>query len=98
MKATLILLLSLLLTMAITMPAVLTLMEIGNDTTSFFDFNEEENNKEDSKEVNQKVFFAQTVATLFASSAIYKAYAKVFYVECEYTNNLEVFLPPPKNA
>lgn len=97
MKVLVLAILSLLLVTAILAPAVLTLVENGENTSLVIDFNEEEK-KEEKKEANEKDFFLNSdfkpsivIPTELTSMAN-------FYLESEYSTALVIFLPPPKKG
>jgi len=96
MRSSLILFFSILVTLAIVAPSVATLLDLDKDTAILIDFNEEENKKEEKKELDEKDTFFH--AEFFSASTLemtpfnlVSTYAKGYN-----TNTLEIFLPPPK--
>lgn len=97
MKAPILVILSLLLVTAILAPAVLRLVENGENTAIAIDFNEEEK-KEEKKEVSEKDFFLNSdLKPPIVVPAEITSIAN-FYLESEYSTALVIFLPPPKLA
>ena len=84
--------------MAILAPAVITLMELEPNSSLVMDFNEEENQKEEKKEINEKDIFFHTwlvyVNPFYDPSSHYTS----TYLDPFYSNTVEVFLPPPEQV
>ena len=96
MKSSIIILLSLLLTTAIVAPSLITLIKLDTDKTLFIDFNDEENKKEEKKEISEKDVFLHTwVNYTYALESISLNFISTYTETC-YTNFLEIFLRPPK--
>lgn len=97
MKSSIIILLSLLLTTAIVAPSVITLIKLDKDTALFIDFNEEENKKEEKKEISEKDVFFYTWSNYTHSIESTPSNFISTYIEGCYTNSLEIFLRPPRH-
>ena len=97
MKSSVIILLSLLLTTAIIAPSIITLMKFDNDTALYIDFNEEENKKEEKKEINEKDVFFNTWSNHTHTTTSTSSNFISTYIEGCYTNSLEIFLRPPRH-
>ncbi|GAB5474636.1 MAG: hypothetical protein Mars2KO_27350 [Maribacter sp.] len=95
MKTPMLIILSFLLVTAILAPTVLILVENGENTSVAIDFNEEEK-KEEKKEVGENDFFlgSNTNAPIVVHVEI--ASMANFYLESDYSTALAIFLPPPK--
>ena len=95
MKSTIIIL-SLLLTSALLVPSIITLITSDNDTALFIDFNDEENNPEEKKEASEKdVFFHQWENTTLSIEHTSSSFIST-YIEEYYSNSLEILLHPHK--
>jgi len=74
---------------------------LENDQNSIaIELNEDENNKEEKKEINENDSFLQYHHKLVVSSkdtSLNLALAYLTYLEVQYSNTIEVFLPPPKH-
>ncbi len=96
MKSTVLLLLSFLLTTAILVPSIITLIE-GNDAALVMDFNEEEK-KEEKKEISEKDFLFSLEFMLLSSKRSKKSIVSNFYLEGDYNYSTDIFLPPPEHS
>ena len=96
MRSSIIVLLSFLLTVAIIAPSVITLMEIDSKKIMLIDFNEEENKKEEKKEIGEKDFLFYTSMDGLSLSEAKSSVLAEIYSKSSYKNLLEVFLPPPE--
>ena len=94
MKSSVLILLSLLLTTAILAPSVITLTNIDEKAITL-DFNEEEK-KEEKKEVQEKDFFLDRNLHSLANRQNKKVAIDHLYLESNYSATLAIFLPPPK--
>lgn len=95
MKSFLVLTFSFIVTIAILAPSFVVLLEFNSDSTLVIDFNEEEQ-KEEKKELNEKDIFFYTsffsvTALTSTSNNILNTHNTSYKI-----NALEIFLPPPK--
>ena len=90
MKSSVLILLSMLLTMAILAPSVITLTNIDEKAITL-DFNEEE-----KKEAKEKDLFLDHSIHYLAQQQNEKIAIGHLYVESNYGALLAIFLPPPK--
>lgn len=97
MKSYFLVILSLLLATAILAPAVITLIDIDEKRALVIDFNEEENKKEESKEVSEKDFFYSLKFMPFSEKNVVKSKVSRFYFEGDYHHSMDIFLPPPEH-
>jgi hypothetical protein len=95
MKSSVFIILSLLLTTAILAPSIVALMEYGEKTAIVIDFNEEEK-KEEKKEVNEKDFFLDSDINALALLQREDNNISNFYIEIEYSTSIDIFLLPPE--
>lgn len=95
MKSSVLIILAFLLATAILAPSVITLTNIDEKAISF-DFNEEEK-KEEKKEVNEKDFFLDFHLNSLAHLKADKTSTTSFYIESDYSASLAIFLLPPKH-
>ncbi len=84
-----------LLVVAIVAPSIITLANSTENKGVVIDFNDEEN-KEDKKEVTEKDFFIDASFRIKAQLQPKNVSFSHFYVESEYPSSLSIFLPPPK--
>ncbi len=96
MKATVLLLLSFLLTTALLAPSIIILIG-DNDTAWVMDFNEEEK-KEEKKEISEKDFLFSLDFMLLSSRLAKKSMVSNFYLEGDYSYATDIFLPPPERS
>lgn len=96
MKSTVFILLSLLLTTAILAPSIAAILEHGDKTAIVIDFNEEEK-KEEKKEVNEKDFFLDSDFDALALLQRDNNNISNFYIESEYSSSIDIFLLPPEH-
>lgn len=97
MKSFITVFLSTLLTVAILAPTVITLIKLENNSSLVMDFNEEENNKEEKKELNENdAFFHTWVSDMLPIENPLSHFTST-YIKSGYSNTIEVFLPPPEN-
>ncbi|MGB3150853.1 MAG: hypothetical protein WBB27_09335 [Maribacter sp.] len=96
MKSALTILLSFLLTGAILVPTLVTLIELENDSSFVMDFNEEENKKEEKKELNKNGVFSYTWVTNILLYEKPLQYYTSAHIASYFCNTLEIFLPPPE--
>ncbi len=95
MKSFLVLTFSFIVTIAILAPSFVVLLEFNSDSTLVIDFNEEEQ-KEEKKELNEKDIFFYTsffsvTALTSTSNNILNTHNTSYKI-----NALEIFLPPPR--
>lgn len=95
MKSSVFLIVSLLLVAAITAPSIIILANSMENKGVVLDFNEEEK-KEDKKEVNEKEFFLDSNLKILAQQGRENTSISSFYVEIDYSSSLSIILPPPK--
>lgn len=95
MKSSGLIILATLLATAILAPSVITLTNLGEKTAISIDFNEEEK-KEENKEVKEKDFFLNSNFIFLSELQSEKVSISRFYIESEYVSDLAIFLPPPK--
>lgn len=93
MKSSVLVILTMLLTMAILAPSVIMFVNIDEKAITF-DFNEEE-----KKEVNDKEFFLDSSFQTLRQQQIKENNSLInFYLERTYQTSLFVFLPPPRTT
>lgn len=95
MKSSGLIILATLLATAILAPSVITLTNLSEKTAISIDFNEEEK-KEENKEVKEKDFFLNSNFIFLSELQSEKVSISRFYIESEYVSDLAIFLPPPK--
>ena len=95
MKSVILLLLSFFLVAAVLAPSIITLINSGERTAIAIDFNEDEK-KEEKKEVNEKDFFMNFNFKLSLQSQQERTAITNFYIESEYATSISIFLQPPK--
>ncbi len=96
MKTSILIILSMLLVMAILAPSVITLANNGEKTAISIDFNEEEK-KEEKKEVSEKDFFLDADFKSFSLLQHESSSISSFCIETEYSTSIAIFLPPPEH-
>lgn len=84
-----------LLVAAIVAPSIISLANSLENKSVVLDFNEEEK-KEEKKEVDEKDFFLDSNLKLLTRLQRKNSSISGFYVEIEYSTSIPIFLPPPK--
>jgi len=97
MKSSVLIILSLLLTLAILAPSVITLTGMSEKTAIAIDFNEEEK-KEEKKEVKEKDFFLDHTLSNLADVQKKKVSISHICIESDYSTSLAIFLRPPQHT
>lgn len=97
MKSSVLIILSLLLATAILAPSVITLTNLVDKTAITFDFNEEEK-KEEKKEVDEKDFFLYLNLNSLVGLQDENVLISSFYFQSDYPTSLGIFLPPPEHS
>jgi hypothetical protein len=62
------------------------------------DFNEEENKKEEKKEINEQDLFSHLQFIEIAAVFLGKSAVPTFYIEGVYSYSSDIFLPPPERS
>jgi len=96
MKSILLLILSFILAFAILAPSIITLVGASSDKILVMDFTEEENKKEEKKEISDKDFFFHS--NFVSPTLNYKETLTVSNAcfEGDYSHSMDIFLPPPE--
>ncbi len=97
MKSSFLIILSFLLVAAILAPSIITLTDSNQETAAIMDFNEEENNKEEKKELGEQDFLYASNVQLSTLKSAEASLMVLFYTEGNYSSTMDVFLPPPES-
>ena len=89
-------LLSLLLSVSILLPAVIAVVEHSVDITLNCDFGDEENKKEEKKEIDEKDIYFHSSSLQFNEKESPKNSALNDCNDGNYSHHLEIQLPPPE--
>ncbi len=98
MKSSFFLILSFLLATAILAPSVVTLFGLDAYSGLVMEFGEEENKKEEKKEVGEKDFLFDLSPDPLASKLVDESTISNFYIEGNYAHSADIFLPPPEHT
>ena len=97
MKSSFLIILSFLLVTAILAPSIITFIDTNQETAAIIDFNEEENNKEEKKELTEQDFLYALDFQTYTLKNAEESLMILFYAEGKYSSTMDVFLPPPKS-
>jgi len=96
MRSSLILFFSILVTLAIVTPSVVSLFKLGNDTAVLIDFNEEEHKQEEKKEIDEHLICLSDPFSLSASHTEEPSNFTKIFSKGYSANSIAIFLPPPE--
>ena len=96
MKSIFLLILSFIMAFAILAPSIITLVGANSDKILVMDFTEEENKKEEKKEISEKDFFFYRDFISPSSNYQEKFTVSNFCFEGDYSHSIDIFLPPPE--
>ena len=96
MKSIFLYILSFLLAFAILAPSIITLVGANYDKILVMDFTEEENKKEEKKEISEKDFFFYRDFISPLSNYKEKSTVSNIYFEGDYSHSIDILLPPPE--
>lgn len=96
MKSIFLYILSFILAFAILAPSIITLVGASGDKILVMDFTEEENKKEEKKEISEKDFFFYRDFISLSSNYKEKSTVSSAYFKGDYSYSIDIFLPPPE--
>ena len=96
MKSIFLYILSFILAFAILAPSIITLVGASGDKILVMDFTEEENKKEEKKEIPEKDFFFYRDFISLSSNYKEKSTVSNIFLEGDYSHSIDIFLPPPE--
>lgn len=96
MKSSFVLFFSILVSLAIVAPSVVTLFELDNDITLLADFNEDESKNEEKNELDENLIWFDARIIVVSSLEKKSSNHSNNFSKTYYANSVEILLPPPK--